>query len=78
MVHHYNINNCRDLCFGGVVQSDESYSECAKRELLEELNLEISLEEVGKFYFECENNWLFGMVYFAIYDGDIRITEDDI
>ena len=64
-------NRKRDLSFGGVVQKDESYFECAKRELKEELNLEIELEEIGKFYFECENNWLFGMIYFAIYNENI-------
>jgi hypothetical protein len=42
------------------------------------LNLEIELEEIGKFYFECENNWLFGMIYFAIYNGNIKITDPDI
>ena len=70
--------NGRDLSFGGVVQKDESYRQCAARELAEELNLDIPLEELGTFYFECENNWLFGMVYFAVYDGELLITDDDI
>jgi len=42
------------------------------------MGIKVPLERIGKFYFECENNWLFGMVYFAKYNLQLTIDNEEV
>jgi 8-oxo-dGTP pyrophosphatase MutT (NUDIX family) len=57
-----------DAAAGGVVQAGESYEESARRELAEELGLDLALEPVGPIRYESDLTRVFGQVYVAIFD----------
>lgn len=63
---------------GHVDTKNESYKECAKRELLEETGIQIEIKEIIKLYRESYDpntntyNNVFRTIFAGIYDGDIK------
>lgn len=68
-----------DVAAGGVVLNEETYEECAKRELEEEMGIRrIPLTKLFDFYHEEGRNRVWGRVYRCIYDGDIVLQEEEV
>jgi len=64
---------------GGSVRAGESYDEAAARELAEELGIKnIKLDFMFNFTYRAENDNYNSKVYKGIYDGEIKIQEDEI
>lgn len=68
-----------DAAAGGVVLSEESYDECARRELAEELGITgVPLDRLFDFYFEDEQVRVFGEAFVCRYDGAISLQAEEI
>ncbi len=68
-----------DVAAGGVVLDGETYEECAKRELEEEMGIRgIPLTQLFGFYHEDGGIRVWGMVYRCIYDGKIVLQEEEV
>ncbi len=68
-----------DLCAGGVVQTGETNKESAIRELEEELGIsDVAIKFLFEFYGEYAGSRVWGSVYTCIYDGQIRLQEEEI
>ena len=68
-----------DLATGGVVLAGESYEQGAARELEEELGIrDVPLTKLFEFYFEDENNHVWGGVFTCVYDGELRLQEEEV
>ncbi len=66
-----------DVAAGGVVLADEGYDEGARRELEEELGIrDVPLKRLFKFRFPEGRVW--GMAYACVYDGELRLQEEEI
>ena len=71
-----------DLAAGGVVGVGESYAQSARRELKEELGIEVPLLSHGKVYFSdiscapVNQNW--GMVFSCEYEGPFILQESEV
>ncbi|WKE65216.1 NUDIX domain-containing protein [Gallaecimonas kandeliae] len=68
----------RDLAAGGVVGWQESYFDCARRELAEELGVEAPLQLLGKFLHRSAGNHSFGVAYGCRFDGPIRPQDMEV
>jgi len=69
-----------DTSAAGHVDFGESYSECARRELAEELGIEsgAALEPLFKLEACADTGWEFVQVYQATHDGDISLEAGEI
>ena len=68
-----------DIKLGGIVDKGESYEEAAKRELKEEVGIEnAKLEFLFSFKFRSSNYKNNRKVYSCVYDGPIRLQEEEI
>lgn len=68
-----------DVVSGGVVIAGETYEESAKRELTEELGIKNeSLTQLFDFFFEDENNRVWGRAYLCFNDGKIILQEEEV
>lgn len=70
-----------DIAAGGVVAAGESYADAARRELAEELGVEvepIALEHLGEGRFTDESVALIGRGYLAVHDGPFELTDGEI
>lgn len=63
---------------GGVLDTNESYEECAKRELSEELGIDSNPIFLFKTYFEDDKTKLFASVYEAISDSKPILQKEEI
>lgn len=66
------------LAAGGHVTKDHTYKETAKRELKEELGIDIPLKFVTKFYNIRETESQMDAVYEGQYDGPFNINKDEV
>jgi 8-oxo-dGTP pyrophosphatase MutT (NUDIX family) len=68
-----------DLAAGGVVLAGETYEESAVRELGEEMGISgVPLEEWFDFYFEDGESKVWGRVWSCVYDGPLRLQEEEV
>lgn len=68
-----------DIAVGGVVLSEESYEECARREIHEEIGAQNTcLNFLFDFFHDASGNGVWGRAYNCVYDGEIRIQEEEI
>jgi 8-oxo-dGTP pyrophosphatase MutT (NUDIX family) len=68
-----------DPAAGGVVLYGESFEECARRELEEELGIrEIPLEHHFYHHFAAEKVDVWGSVYSCVYDGEMTLQEEEV
>ena len=68
-----------DLATGGVVLAGESYERGAARELEEELGIrDVPLTKLFEFYFEDEHNHVWGGAFTCVYDGELRLQEEEV
>lgn len=65
-----------DLAAFGNVESGESYIDAAKRELLEEVNIDTELRFLGKFYQEVEIDGKLFKIFVSIYIGTSDVTPE--
>jgi 8-oxo-dGTP pyrophosphatase MutT (NUDIX family) len=68
-----------DVVAGGVVLSEESYAECARRELQEELGIKgVPLRELFDFAFSDDHSQVFGRAYACTWDGPLELQLEEI
>lgn len=68
-----------DVKAGGTVHSGESYEDCAKRELREELGIEnAKLEYLFDLKFRSAHDNNNRKVYKCLYDGKIKLQEEEV
>lgn len=67
-----------DSSVGGNVGSGETYDYAAKRELKEELGIEVELELKHKLEASPDTGWEFVNFYICKYDGPINIDPEEI
>ncbi len=67
-----------DVAAGGVVLSNETYEESARRELLEELGIEAELECLGDRYFADDQNRVWGRIYRCVHDGPFVLQAAEV
>lgn len=78
-----DISDRWDQSAAGHVDEGENYITAAKRELSEEIGvINTELKQVKKYYSEETDDGVFkkrfNMLYSAMYDGDIRIDQDEV
>ncbi len=68
-----------DMAAGGVVAAGESYEVAARRELAEELGVEVDdLQHLGEGRFVDESVALIGRGYLAVHNGPFTFTDGEI
>ena len=68
-----------DVAAGGVVAAGESYEDAARRELAEELGVEVAdFHHLGEGRFVDESVALIGRGYLAVHDGPFTFTDGEI
>ena len=68
-----------DMAAGGVVAAGESYEMAARRELAEELGIEVAeFRHLGEGRFVDESVALIGRGYLAVHDGPFTFTDGEI
>jgi len=68
-----------DVAAGGVVAAGESYEESARRELEEEMGIQMaSLTHLFDFYHRDGANRVWGRAYRCVYDGQIILQKEEV
>lgn len=68
-----------DIAAGGMLGADESYRQCAQRELEEELGVAGSrLQEHGRFFFDAPDNRIWSAVFSACSDQPLRVQPEEV
>jgi 8-oxo-dGTP pyrophosphatase MutT (NUDIX family) len=68
-----------DVAAGGVVQAEESYEECAARELEEEMGIRgAALSPLFDFYYEDHGNRVWGRAYSCTHDGPVTLQKEEV
>ncbi|MBI3469339.1 MAG: NUDIX domain-containing protein [Planctomycetes bacterium] len=67
-----------DVTVGGVLTAGESSDEGARREVREELGVEVEPVRLFPFQYSDAATVLFGMVYRAVHDGPFRLQPEEI
>ncbi len=67
-----------DVCAGGVCTAGESWDESARRELAEELGIDVPLEHLGHGTWEGGGAALVGHAYLARSDGPFRFDDGEV
>jgi 8-oxo-dGTP pyrophosphatase MutT (NUDIX family) len=68
-----------DVAAGGVVAAGESYEDAARRELAEELGVEVAdFHHLGEGRFADESVALIARGYLAVHDGPFTFTDGEI
>ncbi|MBI3408039.1 MAG: NUDIX domain-containing protein [Planctomycetes bacterium] len=67
-----------DVAVGGVLAAEESFAEGARREVREELGLELNTEELFPFHHEDEATVVQAMVYRTVHDGPFQLQAEEI
>ncbi|MBU4260419.1 MAG: NUDIX hydrolase YfcD [Proteobacteria bacterium] len=68
-----------DIAAGGVVQAGEDYDLSARRELAEEVGISgVPLTPLFDFYWQDDNNKVWGRAYSCVADGPITLQEEEV
>ncbi len=68
-----------DMAAGGMLSADESYAQCAARELQEELGITgAALQEHGRFFFDEPGNRLWAEVFSACSDAPLCLQPEEV
>jgi 8-oxo-dGTP pyrophosphatase MutT (NUDIX family) len=68
-----------DMFAGGVCAAGESYDDCARREVAEELGVDgVEPRRLFKHRYESDNGRAWGMVYDVIWSGEIRRQPEEV
>jgi isopentenyldiphosphate isomerase len=67
-----------DVTVGGVLGAGESFADGARRELAEELGVQVELEPLFPFRYEDAASRAQAMVYRAVHDGPFRLQPEEI
>lgn len=67
-----------DVCVGGVVGAGESFDAAARREIAEELGLEVDPERLFAFRYTDAIWVVHGMVYRVVHDGPFQLQAEEI
>src|SRR5262249_25040045 len=67
-----------DVAVGGVLAAGESFAEGARREVREELGVELSTEELFPLYHEDDATVVQAMVYRTVHDGPFQLQAEEI
>jgi isopentenyldiphosphate isomerase len=67
-----------DVAIGGVLAAGESFDDGARREVREELGVELAPERLFPFRWTDRANDVHGMVYRAEHDGPFRLQPEEI
>ena len=66
------------LFLGGAAVSGESYEECARRELEEEIGIRAKPEFMFKFRAMIDTIPAFLSVFKVVYDGELKLNKDEV
>ena len=72
-----NKYGCLDISVGGHVRRGESYDKAAKREMLEEINLEVDIKHTATFLPENAKLNHFWAIYTAVAPAGWKFTETE-
>jgi ADP-ribose pyrophosphatase YjhB (NUDIX family) len=67
-----------DICVGGVLSAGETYDQGVRREIQEEIGVDIAALKLFPFAFSDERTIVQGMVYKAVHDGPFRLQPEEI
>lgn len=68
-----------DPAAGGVVLAGETYAECARRELAEEMGIrDVPLTWRFDFYYTDSHTRVWGGVFSCVYDGTIVLQQEEV
>ena len=68
-----------DLAAGGMLGADESYLQCARRELEEELGIaDAELQDHGRFFFDAPHNRIWSAVFSACSERPLRVQPEEV
>jgi 8-oxo-dGTP pyrophosphatase MutT (NUDIX family) len=67
-----------DVCVGGVLSAGESFDLGARREIAEELGLDLDPEPLFLFRYSDSSSVVQGMVYRAVHEGPFRLQPEEI
>ncbi len=66
------------LSVGGHVASGETYDQAAKKEMREELGINVPFKKIGKFFHQNERETEINMAYKATYKGPFKLSPEEI
>jgi isopentenyldiphosphate isomerase len=67
-----------DVAIGGVLVAGELFAAGAKRELAEEVGLDVALEDLFPFRYDGDGTIAHAMVYRATHDGPFKLQAEEI
>ena len=70
---------CWDMAAGGMLGAGESYWQCARRELEEELGIaDAELKDHGRFFFDAPHNRIWSAVFSACSDQPLHVQPEEV
>ena len=71
---------CWEIAAGGVVAAGETYEGSVRRELGEELGVEVEsgIESLFDFFYEDEENAVWGRVFKCVHNGPFTLQEEEV
>jgi isopentenyldiphosphate isomerase len=67
-----------DVCVGGVLAAGESFDAGARREIAEELGVNLDPERLFLFRYEDSSSIVQGMVYRVVHEGPFQLQAEEI
>ncbi len=67
-----------DVTIGGVLAAGESFADCMRREIAEELGIDAEAEELFPFNYADERTRVQAMAFRLVHDGPFRLQAEEI